>query len=104
MVERLGMVSTCVSDGDQALKELSAAENGSHVYKLILTDMPCPTLDGFGLVGHLKDRIKFSTPTIMMLTSGGRRGDVARCEELGVAAYLTSRYSRQNFAKRSYAY
>ena len=25
----------------------------------------------------------------MMLTSGGQRGDAARCEELGIAAYLT---------------
>jgi two-component system, sensor histidine kinase and response regulator len=33
--------------------------------------------------------VKFSMPTIMMLTSGGQRGDAARCEELGIAAYLT---------------
>jgi CheY-like chemotaxis protein len=45
-------------------------------------------MDGFGLVGHLKDRVKFSTATIMMLTSGGQRGDAARCQELGIAAYL----------------
>jgi len=32
--------------------------------------------------------VKFSMPTIMMLTSGGQRGDAARCEELGIAAYL----------------
>jgi two-component system, sensor histidine kinase and response regulator len=36
----------------------------------------------------LKDRVKSSTATIMMLTSGGQRGDAARCEELGIAAYL----------------
>ena len=48
-----------------------------------------PRMDGFGLVGHLKDSVEFSTPTIMMLTSGGQRGDAARCEELGIAAYLT---------------
>jgi two-component system sensor histidine kinase/response regulator len=89
MVERWGMVPTCVSDGDQALNELSAAENASDAYRLILTDMHMPNMDGFGLVGHLKDRIKLSPPTIMMLTSGGRRGDAARCEELGIAAYLT---------------
>jgi len=89
MVERWGMNPTSVSDGEQALNELSAAENANHGYGLILTDMHMPRMDGFGLVGHLKDRAKFSTPTIMMLTSGGRRGDAARCEELGIAAYLT---------------
>jgi two-component system, sensor histidine kinase and response regulator len=88
MVERWGMNPTSVSDGEQALDVLSAAENANHAYGLILTDMHMPRMDGFGLVGHLKDRVKFSTPTIMMLTSGGQRGDAARCEELGIAAYL----------------
>jgi two-component system, sensor histidine kinase and response regulator len=88
MVDRWGMNPTSVPDGEQALAELSAAENANDPYRLILTDMHMPQMDGFGLVGHLKERVKFSTPTIMMLTSGGQRGDAARCEELGIAAYL----------------
>jgi signal transduction histidine kinase/CheY-like chemotaxis protein len=88
MVERWGMNPTSVSDGEHALDELSAAENANDAYGLILTDMHMPRMDGFELVGHLKDRVKFATPTIMMLTSGGQRGDAARCEELGIAAYL----------------
>jgi CheY-like chemotaxis protein len=87
MVERWGMNPTSVSDGEQALDELSA-QKANDAYGLILTDMHMPRMDGFGLVGRLKDRVKFSTPTIMMLTSGGQRGDAARCEELGIAAYL----------------
>jgi CheY-like chemotaxis protein len=88
MVKRWGMNPTSVSDAEQAFHELSAAENANHAYGLILTDMHMPRMDGFGLVGQLKDRVKFSTATIMMLTSGGQRGDAARCEELGIAAYL----------------
>jgi two-component system, sensor histidine kinase and response regulator len=88
MVERFGMNPTSVSDGEQALDELSAAENANDAYGLMLTDMHMPRMDGFGLVRQLKDSVKFSTPTIMMLTSGGQRGDAARCEELGIAAYL----------------
>jgi two-component system, sensor histidine kinase and response regulator len=88
MVERWGVNATSVSDGEKALSELSAAEKANHAYGLILTDMHMPRMDGFGLVGHLKDRVKSSTATIMMLTSGGQRGDAARCEELGIAAYL----------------
>jgi signal transduction histidine kinase/CheY-like chemotaxis protein/ligand-binding sensor domain-containing protein len=88
MVKRWGMDPTSVPDGEQALAELSVAENANHAYGLMLTDLHMPRMDGFGLVGHLKDSVKFSTPTIMMLTSGGQRGDAARCEELGIAAYL----------------
>lgn len=87
MVERWGMNPTCVSDGEQALAALSAAENVNQ-YALMLTDMHMHRMDGFRLVGHLKDSMKFSTPTIMMLTSGDQRGDAARCEELGIVAYL----------------
>jgi len=89
MVERWGMNPTSVSNGERALAELSAAENANHAFGLVLTDMHMPRMDGFGLVSHLKDSVKFSMPTIMMLTSGGQRGDAARCEELGIAAYLT---------------
>jgi len=89
MVERWGMNPTSVSNGERALAELSAAENANHAFGLVLTDMHMPRMDGFGLVRHLKDSVKFSMPTIMMLTSGGQRGDAARCEELGIAAYLT---------------
>jgi signal transduction histidine kinase/DNA-binding response OmpR family regulator len=88
MVERWGMIPTSVSDGEHAIKKLSAAENANDAYGLILTDMHMPGMDGFELVGQLKGGATFSTPTIMMLTSGGRRGDAARCEELGIAAYL----------------
>jgi PAS domain S-box-containing protein len=88
MVERWGMNPTSVSDGEQALDELSAAEKANDAYGLMLTDMHMPRMDGFGLVGQLRDSVKFSTPTIMMLTSGGQRGDALRCEELGIAAYL----------------
>jgi CheY-like chemotaxis protein len=88
MVERWGMKATSVSDGEQALNELSAGQKANDGYRLILTDMHMPGMDGFGLVGHLKDREKSATPTIMMLTSGGQRGDAARCQELGIAAYL----------------
>ena len=88
MVERWGMKATSVCDGKQALNELSAADRIHEAYGLVLTDMHMPEMDGFGLVGHINERRKHSTAIIIMLTSGGRRGDVARCQELGIGAYL----------------
>src|SRR4029077_8995416 len=38
---------------------------------------------------RIKKDARFRAATIMMLTSGGKRGDAARCRALGVAAYLT---------------
>ena len=90
-VERWGMNPTAVSSGQQALDELSAAEKANHGYGLILTDMHMPGIDGFGFVKQIREQetVKISTAAIMMLTSGGQRGDAARCRELGIAAYLS---------------
>jgi two-component system sensor histidine kinase/response regulator len=46
-------------------------------------------MDGFDLAGRMRERAGSAPPTVMMLTSGGQRGDGARCRELGIAAYLT---------------
>jgi two-component system, sensor histidine kinase and response regulator len=88
LVERWGMKATSVCDGEQALEELSAADKINEAYELVLTDMHMPNMDGFGLAGQIVERRKHSTATIMMITSGGQRGDVTRCQELGIGAYL----------------
>ncbi len=88
LVKLWGMNPTATSDAEQALIELSAARDANDPYGLILTDMHMPKMDGFGLVEHIKEQPELSTATIMMLTSGGQRGDAARCGELGIAAYL----------------
>jgi len=88
LVKRWGMHPTCVSDGELALVALSTAFEAEEPYGLILTDMHMPKMDGFTLVEHIKERPQLSTATIMMLTSGGQRGDAARCGELGIAGYL----------------
>jgi two-component system, sensor histidine kinase and response regulator len=47
-----------------------------------------PDMDGFQLIEEIRRRPELSAATIMMLTSAGHRGDAARCQQLGVAAYL----------------
>ena len=88
LVKRWGMNPTTASDGEKALIALTAAREANEPYGLILTDMHMPKMDGFGLVEEIKKRLSLSTSTIMMLTSGGQRGDAARCGELGISAYL----------------
>jgi two-component system sensor histidine kinase/response regulator len=82
------MRAEAVESGELALKELSAAEQANDPYGLILTDMHMPQMDGFDLTEEIRRRPDLKAATIMMLTSGGQRGDSARCEELGVAAYI----------------
>jgi CheY-like chemotaxis protein len=58
-------------------------------YSLVLTDVHMPEMDGFDLVERIKQTPNLTNAFILMLTSGEHLGDLARCRELGVAAFLT---------------
>jgi signal transduction histidine kinase/DNA-binding response OmpR family regulator/HAMP domain-containing protein len=88
LLNRWDMESTSVESGAEALEQLSAAWDAGEPYELILTDLNMPVMDGFTLVEHIRERSNLSAATIMMLSSGGNRGDAARCQQLGMAAYL----------------
>jgi PAS domain S-box-containing protein len=88
MLTRWQMKPTSVNGGAEALAQLSAAREAGEPYNLILTDMHMPDMDGFAFVEQIRQRPELATATIMMLTSAGHRGDAARCQELGVSAYL----------------
>jgi two-component system, sensor histidine kinase and response regulator len=82
-----GMATTVAQDAEQALLELKKASKSGELYDLILTDLHMPKMDGFGFVERV--HAGWSAPaTIMMLSSGGQRGDAARCDALGIAEYL----------------
>jgi signal transduction histidine kinase/DNA-binding response OmpR family regulator len=88
MLNQWEMTSTLVEGGKQALEQLTSAQQAGRPYRLILMDMHMPGMDGFNLVERMRLEPDLKAATIMMLTSAGHRGDAARCEELGVAAYL----------------
>jgi two-component system, sensor histidine kinase and response regulator len=88
MLKRWEIKTTSVEDGEEALARLSSAQKEGSPFALVLTDMHMPKMDGFSLIERIRLRPELSAATIMMLTSAGHRGDGARCQELGVAAYL----------------
>ncbi len=88
MLTHWGMKPDSAEDGEKALAQLSAAREAGTPYRLILTDMHMPKMDGFAFIERVRQMPELSAATIMMLTSSGHRGDAARCQELGVAGYL----------------
>jgi two-component system, sensor histidine kinase and response regulator len=50
--------------------------------------MHMPEMNGFTLIERIRQRPELSAAIVMMLTSAGHRGDAARCQELGISAYL----------------
>jgi PAS domain S-box-containing protein len=74
--------------GRAALEMIRQAKNENTPFALLILDANMPGMDGFTVAEKIKEDASLAGPTIMMLTSVGIRGDAARCNKLGVAAYL----------------
>ena len=88
ILKRWGAQTTCAEGGRQALSALLSACQAGQPYGLVVTDMNMPEMDGFALVEQMRQNPELSAVTVMMLTSASHRGDVERCRQLGILAYL----------------
>jgi two-component system sensor histidine kinase/response regulator len=84
-----GMKPILAESGLLALQKLRQAKEAGRKNLLLLIDAQMPGMDGFSLMEKIRQDPDLPTSTVMMLTSGGQRGDAARCQELGISAYLT---------------
>jgi CheY-like chemotaxis protein len=82
------MAPTLAASVPAALAALRAAHASGRPCPLVLADVQMPDADGFTLAAAIKQDPTFGATAVVMLTSGGTRGDAARCRELGIAAYL----------------
>ncbi len=57
-------------------------------FPLVVLDEHMPGMDGFSVAEEIKKDPALAGAIVMMLTSGGQRGDGARCRALGISAYL----------------
>jgi two-component system sensor histidine kinase/response regulator len=83
---------------DSAVAALAAMEWARQIrtpYPLVLIDCHMPEMDGFDLALRIKQDPGLAGATIMMLTSANRQGDVRRCQELGIVAYLIKPIDRE---------
>jgi PAS domain S-box-containing protein len=89
MLTQWRMRPTTVAGGREALEALEKAARVGKPYPLVLLDAQMPEMDGFALAQQIQRRPRLAGAQVMMLTSGPRRGDRARCLALGVSAYLS---------------
>jgi PAS domain S-box-containing protein len=88
MLRNWRMKPTVVDSGPAALEVLDRARRKGEVFALVLLDAQMPDMDGFDLAERINGHGGLVGATVMMLTSGGQPGDIARCRALGIAAYL----------------
>jgi signal transduction histidine kinase/CheY-like chemotaxis protein/PAS domain-containing protein len=84
-----GMRVSLVENGEDALAALHGALRNDRPFRLLITDVHMPEMDGFTLIERVREDPELArTTVIMMLSSGDQRRDAARCRELGVAVYV----------------
>jgi two-component system, sensor histidine kinase and response regulator len=84
-----GMRPTMSDSGWTALAALKKAKESGDPVSLLLLDAQMHGMDGFSVAAKIQQDRDLPSSTVMMLTSGGQRGDAVRCREVGIAAYLT---------------
>jgi signal transduction histidine kinase/two-component SAPR family response regulator len=82
------MIPATASGAEEALDLLRRAREAGEPYRLVVTDAHMPRIDGFMLAEQIKRDTLLGGTVIIMLTSGDRPEDMARCNELGIATYL----------------
>jgi len=88
MLRNWEMQPTAAEGAAEALRLMKQAQQEGRPFRLVLSDANMPEVDGFDLARQIKEDAALGSTVIMMLTSGDPPGDVARCEQLGVVAYL----------------
>jgi two-component system, sensor histidine kinase and response regulator len=83
------MKPVVVKSGAEALTLLSSQEPARDRIALALLDVHMPDMDGFSLADRIRQVPLYRDLKIILLTSAGRSEDIARCEALGIAGYLT---------------
>jgi signal transduction histidine kinase/CheY-like chemotaxis protein/HPt (histidine-containing phosphotransfer) domain-containing protein len=88
MLSNWGMSPIVADSAAQAIDELRRSAREGRAARLVITDAHMPGIDGFELAGRIKDDPELASTVITMLSSGDRPGDLGRCNELQIAAYL----------------
>ena len=74
--------------GREALAEMEAAAAQGAPYRLVLLDSQMPDMQGLEVASEIRRRPDLAGAILMLLSSADRPGEMARCQELGIPAYL----------------
>ncbi len=95
MVEGFGCRIDTAASGARGIEMLQIATRAGDPYRVVLLDMQMPGMDGEQTAREIKNDPLARDAQIIILTSMGQRGDAARLEALGCAAYLLKPVKQQ---------
>jgi two-component system, sensor histidine kinase and response regulator len=95
MVVGFGARIEAVSSGAKALETMRHAVRAGEPFDIVLLDMQMPGMDGEQTAHVIRSDPSLNGAKIIILTSMGKRGDVARLQALGCSAYLLKPVKQQ---------
>jgi CheY-like chemotaxis protein len=75
--------------GREALIKLDQAKHQKSPFGVVLLDARLPDPDGFTVAERIKNDPELAKASVLLLSGSTQGGAVARCQESGIAAYLT---------------
>ncbi len=88
MTSAWGMTPKAVAGGNESLGELKRASAAGNPYRFLLLDFNMPEMNGYETAKIIQAEGAAENLSIILLTSAGRKGDAAKCIDLGISAYL----------------
>ena len=83
-----GTKPVAAASATEAMLLLKQAVADGQPFRLIISDVNMPDVDGFMLAQQIRDCAEIKNTPLIMLTSGGRTGDSAKRRELSISASL----------------
>ena len=83
------MAPVMASSAWQAFSLLQQAMRENEPFRLLISDVHMPEIDGFGLAGMIREDEQLTDLDIIQLTSAGKEGDQMRCQKLRINGQLT---------------
>ena len=97
-LQREGYIVVHHPDGQSALE--AAQEAGAGAYALAILDVKMPRMDGFELLGRIKEDPELASTPVVMLTGMGAEHDVVRALSGGADDYILKPFSPTELALR----
>ena len=94
-----GMRPVAVDGGPAALASVEDAWVAGEPYEVVLLDVRMPEMDGFAVAEAMGPNPHMAGATIVMLTSDDRAQEQARCEALGLSAYMVKPITKRDLLR-----
>jgi len=94
-----GMRPVAVDGGPAALASVEEAWVAGEPYEVVLLDVRMPQMDGFAVAEAMRPNPHMAGATIVMLTSDDRAQEQARCETLGLSAYMVKPITKRDLLR-----